>query len=93
MGKIRSALSSLRRPDRVLCRYCATKRRENVVVTMTGDNGVARIASSEVLPMKTIVFALVALSVLAGATAPAGAFDTKRFFEGLDRQSGGANGS
>jgi hypothetical protein len=43
--------------------------------------------------MKTIVFALIALSVLASIAAPAGAFDTKRFFQQMDRQSGGSTGS
>jgi hypothetical protein len=35
--------------------------------------------------MKTIVSALLALSVLAGIAAPAGAFDAKSFFQQLDR--------
>ena len=39
--------------------------------------------------MKTIVSALVALSVLAGIAAPASAFDAKSFYEQQDRQSGG----
>jgi hypothetical protein len=39
--------------------------------------------------MKTIVSALIALSVLAGIAAPASALDTKSFYEQLDRQSGG----
>jgi hypothetical protein len=38
--------------------------------------------------MKTIVSALVALSVLAGIAAPASAFDAKSFYEQQDRQSG-----
>ena len=38
--------------------------------------------------MKTIVSALVALSVLAGIAAPASAFDAKSFFEQQERQSG-----
>jgi hypothetical protein len=42
--------------------------------------------------MKTIVFALIALSVLAGIAAPASAFETKSFFEQMDRQSGGSAG-
>ena len=38
--------------------------------------------------MKTIVSALLALSVLAGiAVVPAAAFDAKRFYEQLDRNS------
>jgi hypothetical protein len=36
--------------------------------------------------MKTIVSALLALSVLAGITAPASAFDAKSFYSQLDRQ-------
>ena len=35
--------------------------------------------------MKTIVSALIALSVLAGIAAPASAFDAKSFYEQLDR--------
>ena len=38
--------------------------------------------------MKTIVSALVALSVLAGIAAPTSAFDAKSFYEQQDRQSG-----
>jgi hypothetical protein len=38
--------------------------------------------------MKTIVSAIVALSVLAGIAAPASAFDAKSFYEQQDRQSG-----
>jgi hypothetical protein len=38
--------------------------------------------------MKTIVSALIALSVLAGIAAPASAFDAKSFYEQQDRQSG-----
>ena len=39
--------------------------------------------------MKTIVSALIALSVLAGiAAAPASALDAKTFFEQLDRAAG-----
>jgi len=37
--------------------------------------------------MKTIVSALIALSVLAGVVAPANAFDAKTLYEQLDRQS------
>ena len=36
--------------------------------------------------MKTIVFALLAVSVLAGIAAPASAFDAKSFYSQLDRQ-------
>jgi hypothetical protein len=39
--------------------------------------------------MKTVISMLIALSVLAGATAPASAFDAKSFYEQLDRQAGG----
>ena len=35
--------------------------------------------------MKTIIFALIALSVLAGIAAPTSAFDAKSFYEKLDR--------
>jgi len=35
--------------------------------------------------MKTIVSALIALSVLTGVTASANAFDAKSFYEELDR--------
>ena len=38
--------------------------------------------------MKTIVSALIALSVLAGIGAPASAFDAKSFFDQHDRTSG-----
>jgi hypothetical protein len=37
--------------------------------------------------MKTIVSALIALSVLAGVAAPASAFDAKSFYEQLDRNA------
>jgi hypothetical protein len=37
--------------------------------------------------MKTIVSALLALSVLAGIAAPASAFDAKSFYSKLDRQA------
>jgi len=37
--------------------------------------------------MKTIVTALVALSVLAGIAAPASALDAKAFFERMERQA------
>ena len=36
--------------------------------------------------MKTIVSALIALSVIAGIAAPASAFDAKSFYSQLDRQ-------
>ena len=39
--------------------------------------------------MKSIVSALIALSVLAAVAAPASAFDAKSFFEQQERQSGG----
>ena len=37
--------------------------------------------------MKTIVSALIALSVLAGVAGPANALDAKAFYEQQDRQS------
>ena len=40
--------------------------------------------------MKTIACTLVALSLLAGIAAPAGAFDAKSFYEQQERQSGGS---
>ena len=39
--------------------------------------------------MKSIVSALVALSILAGVAAPASALDAKSFYEQQERQSGG----
>jgi hypothetical protein len=39
--------------------------------------------------MKSIVSALIALSVLTAVAAPASAFDAKSFFEQQQRQSGG----
>ena len=39
------------------------------------------------IAMKTIVSALIALSVLAGVAAPANALDAKAFYEQQDRQS------
>ena len=57
------------------------------VLIVTGDNGVVRIAFfNGVIAMKTIVSALVALSVLAAITAPASAFDAKTFYEQQERQ-------
>ena len=41
--------------------------------------------------MKSIVSALLALSVLTAVAAPASAFDAKSFYEQQDRQSGGTN--
>ena len=41
--------------------------------------------------MKTIVSALVALSVLTGVAASAHALDAKSFYEQQDRRSGGSN--
>ena len=41
--------------------------------------------------MKTIVSALIALSVLAGIAAPASAFDAKSFYDQQDRNSGGSS--
>jgi len=42
--------------------------------------------------MKTTLFAMIALSVLIGIATPAGAFDTKQFFEEQNRWNGGSNG-
>ena len=39
------------------------------------------------IAMKTIVSALIALSVLAGVAAPASALDAKAFFAQMDRAS------
>jgi hypothetical protein len=39
------------------------------------------------IAMKTIVSALIALSVLAGVAAPASALDAKSFYEQMDRAS------
>ena len=44
-------------------------------------------ASPGVVAMKTIVSALIALSVLAGVAAPASALDAKTFYEQQDRMS------
>jgi len=41
--------------------------------------------------MKTIISALIAVSVIGLATLPASAFDAKTFFEQQSRQSGGSN--
>ena len=57
-------------------------------LSMTDDNGVVRIAFAQgVIAMKTIVSALLALSVLAGIAAPASAYDAKGFYEQQERQS------
>jgi hypothetical protein len=58
----------------------------NPLQAITINNGVVRIASG-VRAMKTIVSALVALSVLAGIAGSANALDTKFFWEQQDRQS------
>ena len=39
--------------------------------------------------MKTTLFAMIALSILIGIVTPAGAFDTKQFFEEQNRWNGG----
>jgi hypothetical protein len=55
---------------------------------MTGNNGVVRIASLRGdIAMKTIVSALIALSVLVGFAGSASALDTKTFWEQQERQS------
>ena len=51
---------------------------------MAGDNCVA---FDPWKAMKTIVSALIALSVLAGIAAPASALDAKTFYEQQDRMS------
>jgi hypothetical protein len=53
--------------------------------SMPGSNGVACIFRR--IAMKTIVSALIALSVLAGIAAPASAMDAKTFYEQQDRVS------
>jgi len=61
--------------------------RANLLPAIAVDNGVVRIASG-VRAMKTIVSALVALSVLAGIAGSANAaLDTKTFWEQQERQS------
>jgi hypothetical protein len=53
-----------------------------------GSNGVVRIASPDGgIAMKTIISALIALSVLAGIGAPASALDAKQFYEQQDREA------
>jgi len=52
---------------------------------MTGN--VVLSASPGVVAMKTIVSALIALSVLAGVAAPASALDAKTFYAQMDRAS------
>jgi hypothetical protein len=49
--------------------------------------GVADIAPTGGPAMKTIVSALIDLSVLAGIAAPASALDAKQFYEQQDRAS------
>jgi hypothetical protein len=46
---------------------------------------------SEEMIMRTLVSALLALSVLAGVAAPASAFDAKSFFSQQERESGGSS--
>ena len=70
---------------------CALQHRRSWLAALipqaiTVNNGVVRIASG-VRAMKTIVSALVALSVLAGIAGSANALDTKFFWEQQDRQS------
>jgi len=43
--------------------------------------------------MKTTVFAIIALTILLGIATPAGAFDTKQFFEDQNRWNGGSSGN
>ena len=59
---------------------------------MTGHNGVGRLDFAKGdIAMKIIVSALIALSLLAGIAAPAGAFDAKSLYDQLDRESGGGS--
>ena len=71
----------------MLCSTDAAGLRANLLPAIAVDNGVVRIASG-VRAMKTIVSALVALSVLAGIAGSANAaLDTKTFWEQQERQS------
>jgi hypothetical protein len=71
----------------VICSTDAAGLRANLLPAIAVDNGVVRIASG-VRAMKTIVSALVALSVLAGIAGSANAaLDTKTFWEQQERQS------
>jgi hypothetical protein len=55
---------------------------------MTDGNGVVRLAFSDGdTAMKTILSALIALSVLAGITVQASAFDARSFYDQQDRQA------
>jgi hypothetical protein len=62
-------------------------RRANPLQAITINNDVVRIAQYGVRAMKTIVSALVALSVLAGIAGSANALDTKFFWEQQGPQS------
>jgi hypothetical protein len=71
----------------VICSTDGAGSRANLLPAIAVDNGVVRIASG-VRAMKTIVSALVALSVLAGIAGSANAaLDTKTFWEQQERQS------
>jgi hypothetical protein len=52
-----------------------------------GDMVLSASVSDEGIAMKTIISALIALSVLAGIAAPASALDPRTFYEQQDRQS------
>ena len=68
--------------------HCArSQNAPSSAAAMTSDNGVGRIARKYgVSPMKTIVSALIALSVLAGFAGTAAAnVDAKTFYEQVDR--------
>jgi hypothetical protein len=61
---------------------------------VTSDDPAHPMTGNKVLPespgelaMKTIVSALIALSVLAGVAAPASALDAKAFYAQMDRAS------
>ncbi len=67
-----------------------SKREASALTVLTDErqHGVADIPLMHGEPvMKTIVSALIALSVLAGIAAPVSALDTKTFYEQQDRQS------
>ncbi len=61
------------------------RRANSPLQATTGDNGVVWVASG-VIAMKTIVSALIALSVLAGISTAASALDSKTFWEQQERQ-------
>jgi hypothetical protein len=65
---------------------CANER--SSYSSMIGSNGVACVALTDgVVAMKTIISALIALSVLASVAGPTSALDAKQFYEQQERQS------